>query len=88
LSSAVTTCPGVSVIGTPSRLPDSLVAQRTTPPLKSRDELVVPVALQAAVPHVWQSVPSSWNAAGGASLPALLPVNPMVTDADGAMIPS
>ena len=54
--------------------------------------MVVPVALHAAVPHVWQSVPLSWNAAGGAPLPVLVPVcrsvNPMVTDADGAMVPS
>ena len=53
---------------------------------------MVPVAPHATVPHVWQSAPLSWNAAGGASLPALLPVllavNPMVTDADGAMVPS
>ena len=30
----------------------------------------------------------SWNAAGGAWLPVLLPVKPMVTDADGAMVRS
>jgi hypothetical protein len=32
-----------------------------------------------------QSVPLSWNAAGGASPPVLMPVKPTVTDADGAM---
>ena len=30
----------------------------------------------------------SRNAAGGVSLPVLLPVKPMVTDADGAMVAS
>jgi len=35
-----------------------------------------------------QSVPLSWKAAGGATLPVLLAVKPMVTEADGAIIPS
>jgi GntR family transcriptional regulator / MocR family aminotransferase len=35
-----------------------------------------PVALHRAVPQVLQSVPLSWNAAGGASLRVLLPVKP------------
>ena len=38
--------------------------------------------------QILQSVPLSWNAAGGALLRVLLPVKPMVTDADGAMVRS
>jgi hypothetical protein len=45
-----------------------------------------PVVLPAAAPQVLQLVPLSWNAAGGTLLPVLLPVKPMVTDADGAMV--
>ena len=42
---------------------------------------------QAVAFQVLQSVPLSRNAADGASLPVLVPVKPMVTDADGAMVP-
>lgn len=45
-----------------------------------------PVVLPAAAPQVLQWVPLSWNAAGGTLLPMLVPVKPMVTDADGAMV--
>jgi hypothetical protein len=43
---------------------------------------------RAAAPQGLQSVPLSWKAAGGALLPVLVPVKPMVTDADGAMVRS
>ena len=44
------------------------------------------MVLPVAALQVLQLVPLSWNAAGGTLLPVLLPVKPMVTDADGAMV--
>jgi hypothetical protein len=94
--SPVLTSPGwvqAMLCGPPSRVPPGYAAsQQPGPARQGLAELIAraarpgQVVLPSAAPQVLQRVPLSWNAAGGALLPVLVPVKPMVTDADGAMV--